>query len=211
MAAIEHLSKLKIITMRKLILLSAALFVSTLSFAQIAKGDIQLGGTISWNQFDNGFESSELTILPSAGLFVSPTTSIGLNLGVSRFKNPIFDQQTGNIVDGTDRQFLIGAFARFHKPISDNFYLFLQPSVALGFGNQEVGDVETADINSFGVSIAPGLTYFLSPKFALEMSVNAFNYSKIDFEGPQITQELENYGIDLDLSNINLGLNFYIK
>ena len=198
--------------MRKLLLLSVALFLSTLSFAQIAQGNIQLGGTISWDEMDNsGIETTQLTILPSAAIFVSPTTSIGLNLGVSSIKTPAFDPSSGNLVDRKDSQFLLGAFARFHKPVSDNFYLFLQPSVAFGFGDQTFGDEELADINSFGVALAPGLTYFLSPKFALELSVNALNYSQVKFEGPQVNQEIENYGVDLDLSSINLGLNFFIK
>ena len=197
--------------MRKLLLLGVALLLSTLSFAQIAKGDVQLGGTVSWNQTDNGFETTRLTILPNAGLFISPTTSLGLSLGVSNLKTPAFDQQTNAIVDRKENQFLVGAFARFHKPVSDNFYLFLQPSIAFGFGNLEVGDSELADINSIGINLAPGLTYFLSPRFALELSVNAFNYSQLKFEGDQLNSELEDYGIDLNLSNVNLGINFFIK
>ena len=61
--------------MRKLILICGALFIGALAQAQIQKGDIQLGGTVSFNSNELGdLDSESFSILPQAGLFVSDLT-----------------------------------------------------------------------------------------------------------------------------------------
>lgn len=198
--------------MRKLILLSAALLVSTFSFAQFEKGDIQLGGNVTWIKSEfRGFEATTINVLPRAGLFVSNNVSVGLNIGYSNQISDVFDIQSGNLQERSEAQFLIGAYARFHKGLSDQFYLYLQPSFVIGTGDLEVGDVTTGDVSSINVGVSPGLTYFLSPKFALEMSINALTYQKVEIEGGNNPENRESYGLNLNLSNVALGINFYLK
>lgn len=198
--------------MRKLILVCCALFIAALTQAQIEKGDVQLGGTINFNSNDfENFDNSAFRIQPQAGLFVSSTTSIGLTVGFTSIQNTQFDQNSGNPVELTNNLFVFGTYARFHKSVVENLYLFLQPSVLLGTGENEFSAPQSGDINSFNVGLAPGITYFLSPKFALELNFGGLSYnrSKADLNGNETT--LTNFNLNMSLANVGVGMSFYIK
>lgn len=199
--------------MRKLILLCGALFMGTLVQAQIQKGDIQLGGTIAFNSSEVGdFENNAFRILPQAGLFVSDLTSIGLIVGYSSTSMDVFNPVNSSISEVTNNNFQFGAYARFHKSVVDNLYLFLQPSVLFGTGENEFGAPTPGDTNSFNVALSPGITYFLSPKFALELNLAGINYSSTNIDaGGGNEADINNFTFGLDLANVGLGLNFYIR
>ena len=198
--------------MRKLILACIALFTVVLAEAQIEKGDIQLGGSVQYVSTENGgIDQSTLIISPQAGLFVSPTTSIGLILAFNSQTFPGLNQNNGQLVDLTSNLFQFGAYARFHKPVADNFYLFLQPSVRFGSGSTEQINNPDVDVNTFGINASPGMTYFLSPKFALEMTVGNIGYGSqtADINGTE--QKTNNFVFNMNLAQVGLGLNFFIK
>jgi len=198
--------------MRKLILVCCALFIAALTQAQIEKGDVQLGGSINFNSNDfEAFDNSALRIQPQVGLFVSSTTSVGLTVGFTSIQNTLIDQNSGNPVELTNNLFVFGTYARFHKPVVENLYLFLQPSVLLGTGENEFSTPQTGDINTFNVGLAPGITYFLSPKFALELNFGGLSYnrSKADLNGNETT--LTNFSLNMSLANVGVGMSFYIK
>ena len=98
----------------------AILLVSTLGFAQIQKGDIQITGNVGYNKTRPYItqvvtrETSRITISSKAGVFLSETTSLGGILGFSSLK-----PQDLTI-------FNVGAYARFHNPVAENFYLYLE-------------------------------------------------------------------------------------
>ena len=198
--------------MRKLLLLCVVLFSGVVAQAQIQKGDVQLGGSITYNSNESGGQdNSNFTFSPQAGLFVSETTSIGVLLGFNSTTFNAFNQNNGNLVELTNSLFSFGAYARFHKSVADNFYLFLQPAVALGTGKVEQINANDVDTNTFLVGVSPGMTYFLSPKFALELRLGGVNYSrfKTDNNGTENTSTA--FSFDMDLASVGLGLNFYIR
>ncbi len=170
----------------------AILLVSTLGFAQIQKGDIQITGNVGYNKTRPYItqvvtrETSRITISSKAGVFLSETTSLGGILGFSSLK-----PQDLTI-------FNVGAYARFHKPVVENFYLYLEPSFSYGFSNSN-GTYDTID-----AKLSPGMTYFMSPKFALDMNSGMIGYAKN-------TNGVENYSFNLNLANITLGASFYIR
>lgn len=198
--------------MRKLILLCTALFVGSMCFAQIEKGNIQLGGNVEFTSNDNGGNDySLITVAPRAGLFLSNTTSLGLQLGYSSISRDLLITGSGTTTESTTSQFLFGTYARFHKSLADNFYLYLQPSLGFGTGKTEVDGTKVADVSSFNIGIAPGLTYFLSPRFALEATWGAINYASTELEGQGVSETNSTFNIGLDLANIGFGLSYYIK
>ncbi|KYG72472.1 outer membrane beta-barrel protein [Roseivirga echinicomitans] len=187
--------------MKKLIFTMAILLVSTMGFAQIQKGDVQINGNVSFQKVNNaGTEISSFSLLPKAGVFVSETTSLG---GIIGYTSRDFNGENSN-------EFNIGAYARFHKPMVENFYLYLEPSLTFGFGSREVGGAD-ADLNSFDIRLAPGMTYFLSPKFALDMNWGMLNYSKETTKLGNAETENENYGLNLNMTNVSMGVSFYIR
>ena len=188
--------------MKRLVLATALLLVSTLSFAQITKGDIQLGGNVGFSKTKIGsFETSQFTLSPRAGLFVSDLTSVGLTIGYSSTES--------NGLNSNLLQF--GVYTRFHKMVADQFYIYLQPSLAFGTGSEENGNAPDTDVSSFNIGIAPGMTYFLSPKFALEMNFGSLAYNSTTNKNSGVESKRENYGLNLNLNTITLGFSYYIK
>lgn len=198
--------------MRKLILLSFVLLSAFVAQAQIQKGDVQLGGSISYNSNESGgLDNSNFSFSPQAGLFVSETTSVGVILGLNSGTFNAFNQVNGNMEELTSNLFTFGAYARFHKPVVENLYLFLQPAVALGSGKIEQINANDAETDTFGISVSPGITYFLSPKFALEMRLGGVNYSRVKTENNGAENTATAFSFDMDLATVGLGLNFYIR
>lgn len=188
--------------MKKSLLISVLLLFSTLGFAQITKGDIQLGGNLGFYKYqskDNDYSS--LTISPRGGLFVSDLTSVGLILDYGS------DKSTGL----NSFFFGFGVYSRFHKMVTDNFYIFLQPSASIGTGSSENGANPDTDVNTFNISIAPGMTYFLSPKFALGMNVGSLGYSSSTNKSSGVETKSEQYRLNLNLNSVSLGFSYFIK
>lgn len=188
--------------MKRLVLATALLLVSTLSFAQITKGDIQLGGAINFNKVESPLNDfSNFSIIPRAGFFVSDLTSVGITTGFTSSK----------LNGAKSNLFQFGVYARFHKMVADQFYIYLQPSLAFGTGSEENGNAPDTDVSSFNIGIAPGMTYFLSPKFALEMNFGSLAYNSTTNKNSGVESKRENYGLNLNLNTITLGFSYYIK
>lgn len=191
--------------MRKSILLSAMLLVSAFAFAQIEKGQFQLGGSFGLvkQELPQG-DNSNFNFVPQAGYFISDLTSIGVNLSISgnSFETPTGDVE-GNL-------FRFGAFARFHKSVADNFYMFLQPSLGFGSGEQDNVLGGSTDINTTDIRLSPGALYFVAPKVAVELTVGSLFYSRIKQTSGANEIINDSYGLNLSLANANLGINFYL-
>ncbi|MFT6055494.1 MAG: hypothetical protein ACJAS3_000793 [Roseivirga sp.] len=188
--------------MKKSLLIMALMLFSTLGFAQITKGDIELGGNVGFYKFqypDNDYSS--FTIAPRGGLFVSDLTSVGIILDYGSSKSNGFNSFF----------FEFGVYSRFHRMVTDNFYIFLQPSVSIGTGSSENGANPETDLNRFNISIAPGMTYFLSPKFALGMNVGSLYYSSSTNKNSGVETKSNQYGLNLNLNSVSLGFSYFIK
>jgi hypothetical protein len=198
--------------MKKLTLLCAALLLCCTGFAQIEKGDIQLGGSVQFNSMDiEDINFQQFNISPRAGLFLSGTTSLGLQIDYSSTKQDVFSAQNGEVLESTSNQFIFSAYARFHKAVSENFYLYLQPAIGFGTGKAKLDGTELGDLSSFNLGVGPGLTYFLSPRFALEATWGAVSYTSTKIDGPISSETSNSFDIGLNLDNIGLGISYYIR
>ncbi len=191
--------------MRKSILLSAMLLMSTFAFAQIQKGQVQLGGVFNYStqDFDNGVDRSTFIFSPQAGYFFSDNTSAGISLMI---RNISFDD---NGASQDFNLFEFGVFARFHKSVADNFYVFLQPSLGFGSGTNENPAGDT-DINTTRIQVSPGAIYFLHPKIALEMRIGGLFYESATETTNNVEIETSGFGITINPANVNFGVNFYL-
>lgn len=180
--------------MKKTLLLFAMVLVSTMAFGQIQKGDIRLGGNLSLSKsdFNNGSNGTRFAISPQASLFLSETASLGLALGYSNQK-----------INGQESDlFTYGAFARFYRSMGEKFYLYLQPGITLGTGNSS-----GTDISTFGFNATPGIAYFLSDKFSVDMNIGGFFYNSQDTGGA----DTKNYGFNFNLSGFTLGASIFLR
>lgn len=190
--------------MRKSILLSVMLLVCTFAFAQTQKGQVQLGGVLNINKQETSqSENNNFNFIPQAGYFVSDLTSLGvmLNISSNKFENP-----TANL----DRNlFEFGVFARFHKSVADNLYMYLQPSLSFGSGENDNIGGGTTDLNTTSIRVSPGMLYFVTPKIALEMRVGSVFYEQVKETNGGNEFTSDNYGLLFNLSNVGFGASFF--
>ncbi len=196
--------------MKKLLFLVILLLTCTFSYGQLAKGDIQLGGNVSFNSNSNSnADSRSFAINPRVGLLIDSTTSVGLILGYRNSQEPAFVQ--GAITDLKSTNFAYGVYARFHKPVADKFYLFLQPSLLFGTGTTEQpanGDLESS---SWSINLIPGMLYFVSPRFAIELSLGRASYARAKFEQTGAEFNSSAFSFNTSFTSVGLGLSYYIR
>ncbi len=186
---------------------------------------------------DNNTDRKESTfaIVPTAGYFVN--TNLAVGLGVGYINNKIQETQVTNLganatltTEGKDitNAIVIEPFVRKYWTLSDKLYFFGQLSVPMAFGSGKVEGTSTLvdttpglpvttetqsisqdknKINSFGVSIKPGLDYFLNKNWSIEATIGNFGYqtTKVDVDGAKST---DNFNFGVNLKEINFGVKY---
>ena len=201
--------------MKKLLL--SLLAVSALAFstqAQTEKGNFVVGGSVNFNsdKVDGASKSNNnFSILPSAGYFVAENIAIGTGIGYTTGKT------YGTTSSAQSSAFVVAPFARAYKGVNDQFKFFGQLAVPMAFGNNKIGDVngdnmtKTGKINTIGVALSPGVAFFPSKKFGIELSVDGISYNDYkteDANGNKIGGS-KNFNIGADFFSPNLGVQFY--
>lgn len=188
--------KLKTTTlMTKSLIVIVLMLFSAIGFAQIIKGDIQLGGSMG---FSGGNGSSSFRLAPQAGLFVSDLTSVGLTISYN-----------GNM--SNSNRFRFGVYSRFHKKVVDNFYFYLQPSISYLTGSSESGNSLSSELSILDIGIAPGVTYFLSPKFALGMNIGSLSYNSTTNKSGGVATKREEFSLLMNLNSASFNISYFIK
>ncbi|WP_439479063.1 outer membrane beta-barrel protein [Chryseobacterium aquaticum] len=214
--------------MKKLLVASAvALF--GLSNAQIAKGTVYLSGSVGYSQEEtnNGnIKSENFNVLPTAGFFVAPNFAVGLGVGFQTQKdtsiitsvNPL--STTVNTREVKNPAFVVAPFARKYWTLSDKLYFFGQLAVPMQFGKTEVenssvtttGTTTTtssvsseAKYTSVGVTVKPGLDYFLNKNWTIEATIGEFGYNNFK---PKDGDATNNYSFGLNLANVGIGVKY---
>ncbi len=161
------------------------------------KGDYFISGSFGFNSSSTGDnKSSSFTISPRVGYFVSENIAIGARVGYQTFS-----QEFGAIE--TDVNTLtIGGFGRYYFTPTSKFSIFGELGVDYQSINSDNGTTDTTT-NGFGLGVRPGISYFLSTDFALEMTWGVLSYATAN---PEEGESTDNFSIGLDLDNINLGL-----
>lgn len=200
--------------MKKVFLIALVVFSATMANAQekhvngnFEKDDIYISGSLGFNNNSTSslagqdVVTSAFTFSPSIGYFISENIALKLGLSIGNTSSEFGGQDTETGVFGIN---LGGVY--FFSP-EDNFSFILGADVFYSSASQEVAGVKQPDTNAFGLLVSPGVNYFISESFALRASVGTLSYysSKIDFNGAPSTN---NFSLNVNLSNINLGLTY---
>jgi hypothetical protein len=228
--------------MKKIFFIALAIIAIATVHAQTQKGKIVIGGQINLsgnNDYSvdtlNSYEYSSFgfQISPEAGYFISDHLAIGGSLifGISNYsttyKNP--GQTPSKLKFETNStNYGVGVFARYYLKLTDKFYFCATGEAAYRYEPQKVkytyndpdyiyptNNPSTQKIhrNTFSVRIAPGLTYFITPKLGIQGSFGNLRYSNSTSKNTSLNfdnhDNSESYGINLGLSSLYLGLNYY--
>jgi outer membrane protein len=214
--------------MKKLLIASAvALF--GLSNAQIAKGTVYLSGSVGYSQEEtnNGnLKTENFNVLPTAGFFVAPNFAVGLGVGYQTEKTTAVSTTTiGNVTTVNSSvekypAFVVAPFARKYWTLSDKLYFFGQLAVPMQFGKaeSEVSSVSTngtttvststsaeSKYTQVGVTVKPGLDYFLNKNWTIEATIGEFGYNNFK---PKEGDATNNYSFGLNLANVGIGVKY---
>ncbi|AZB28959.1 MULTISPECIES: outer membrane beta-barrel protein [Chryseobacterium] len=214
--------------MKKLLIASAvALF--GLSNAQIAKGTVYLSGSVGYSQEESNNGNSKVenfNVLPTVGYFVAPNLAVGVGVGYQTKTTTDIDTNTfgaATIVD-TDKvkkpAFVVEPFVRKYWTLGEKLYFFGQLAVPMQFGKTETeGSIVTttgstvtttttsteAKYTSIGVTVKPGLDYFLNKNWTIEATIGEFGYNNYK---PKEGDATNNYNFGLNLSSVTIGVKY---
>ena len=161
-----------------------------------ANGDIFFSGTASYVTNKFGEEKDEtFAFVPKVGFFVSDNIAIGGQVGYGFSKEEFEGEEVGNLQIAQ-----LGVFARYYNKPANQFSLFGQLSVDYLSINNKIAD---AKATGFDVTIAPGISYFVSDNFALEATVGLLSYTSVKPDGGESTNT---FSTGLDFSNVSFGL-----
>lgn len=213
----------------KKILLAGAVALFGLSNAQIAKGTTYLSGSVGYSQVEtnNGnLKTENFNVLPTVGYFVNTNLAIGLGVGYQTEKTTATTTTTiGNATTVSENvikqpAFVVAPFVRKYWTLSDKLYIFGQLAVPMQFGKTEnenssvttAGNTTISNSTSteakytqIGVTVKPGLDYFLNKNWSIEATIGEFGYSNYK---PKDGDATNNYNFGLNLSSVTFGVKY---
>jgi opacity protein-like surface antigen len=144
---------------------------------------------------------------------LSDNFSIGGKIGFS------LDLSKNDAVDTKSSLFMfhISPYARMYFPLGDKLSFFGEGGIQFASGTEKVtvgsttndGDTQTI----FGIGVIPGFSYGLSDKVSLELTTGYLGYqltSIKDNQDPETTDKFNNYGFNINLSNISFGIKYQL-
>lgn len=209
----------------KKILLAGAVALFGLSNAQIAKGTTYLSGSVGYSQEEtnNGNDKKEnFNVLPTVGYFVNTNLAIGLGVGYQTEKNTLTKTVGNTFSEDVTKQpaFVVAPFVRKYWTLSDKLYFFGQLAVPMQFGKTKIEHNEETTVGNttvyasssteakytkIGVTVKPGLDYFLNKNWSIEATIGEFGYSNYK---PKDGDATNNYNFGLNLSSVTFGVKY---
>ncbi|MBS1946993.1 MAG: TonB-dependent receptor [Bacteroidetes bacterium] len=187
----------------KMLLLSVIMgFIAHISFGQISKGSILLGGQLS---FSNQTTSSSqkitgFAISPAIGEAIKENLVLGFDAGYaySDYKNTAnanYKQAANN--------FGAGVFLRKYVPVGKGFYIFGQGRFGASYNTSKTEQTNiitiTDNIKGYALSLGfyPGISYQVNRKLQLEAGFNnvfsiAYQHSKDTQTGINTNESVTN-------------------
>ncbi len=171
----------------QLLLISFLLLTCHLSMAQLAKGNIQIGGTVGFDiQFvENGDNLFSLMLNPSVASFINDNVAVGGTLGLSYLKSGDFSTSVLNVLP----------LARYYLPgPTESTAFFAEAKAGLAIVSVDLGAADESE-SALQFAIGPGIAYFISDDVSID-ALLAFN----------------RIGGDIDQSNLlfNVGLQVFL-
>ena len=201
--------------MKSLISVLFCLIFFSQATAQVQKGTILTGGSFSFDNQKNTEEFSVfssfvldelertfITARPQIGFFANESTLIGIGVAYEHNSFERLSSFNGSPDDPLVEKsniFLINPYLEKYSKLTDQLYFTtgISFSVGLGARKYEFTDELETDIIALRFNISPGLTYFISNKWALSAGIGRIFY---DWEREQISTDI---GLDPNPKNID--------
>lgn len=186
---------------------------SMMASAQFKKGDILLGGNLSFNynsssttqpspvypNSDQKTNTGDFTI--SLGKAINENTIVGLELSYLPTSITNYQNYGPNLLKYQDNGYGVGVFFRKYKSLGKEFYLFVQIAASYNWSTQTGKDSTGTNLingNSWsaGIDLYPGIAYKISKHFFLEISIPSLITARY-----QNTKFSNQYGTTAEVQN----------
>ncbi len=218
--------------MKKLmLLLSFAILCSQTTFAQLRKGNFQLGGAVNFTsnkthnfQGDQNYDhysSQDFSANPNFGLFITDNWVVGLSFNFYkggtevRYNNPILRTN-----DYKNRIWGTGLFARRYFPLHEQIAFFGEFKSTVDWRTDE-NSIEGQQTNSltyrvFNNTLFAGLSFFPTKWISMEASVSPVRFGlsrRTDKPIPGVNEKRNStfFNAGINTSAIFLGFNFFLN
>lgn len=197
--------------MKKVFLIAmTALAVTFSANAQTDKGNIMLGGNLSYDYSkvkDVDGASHSFEIVPSIGYFFGDNFAAGLGLGYGYYEN--VSGLSGIGASDQVHAFQVAPFARAYQGNGD-FKFFGQVSVPMAWGTAKLNDQKIGSVETYGVAVSPGFAYFPTSKIGVELSVKGLYFENNSINPENGTKISANsFGLNANSFAPKLGVQFY--
>ena len=208
----------------KKVLLAGAIALFGLSNAQIAKGTTYLSGQVGYSSTQNNNNDDKVedfTVVPTVGYFVANNVAVGLGVGYTNSSTTTNSAITNVETKFSTDAFVVAPFVRKYWTLSDKLYFFGQLAVPMQFGKTETetSSVATtgntvvsnststeAKYTKIGVTVKPGLDYFLNKNWSIEATIGEFGYN--NFKYKDLDKSTDNFNFGLNLSSVTFGVKY---
>ncbi|MBS2101025.1 hypothetical protein [Carboxylicivirga linearis] len=209
--------------MRNLLILIIVLANAINVTAQGQKGMIELGGQLSYtlSEYEDiyyynletyDYKSQRFVISPKIGWFVSSSSVLGFGIEFEYIKN----ERSNSIPDESKKHlFSFNPYFRNYQKIIDKLFFTTTIDLALGFGQESNEDYYTTDIFTYSINARPGISYFLSDKWALKTNFGSLFYQRTNkkitegVEGKQPELKDSDFGFSFSMNSFSLGVGYY--
>lgn len=209
----------------KKILFSCCILLAGFGSAQVPKGVTFIGGQFGYSSVkDNnaGSKTESFRIIPTVGYFFAPNWGIAGSIG---YKSETSDSQKN--ISATQWQsskdvssaFVVIPSLRKFWVLDEKLSLFGQLDFPLEFGKikneinstadgSTVSSTSESDYFSYGISLKPGIDYFLNPRWKIVATVGEIGYSSNKKQKSSGAKNSFNFG--MNLSSISFGLKYIL-
>jgi hypothetical protein len=196
------------------------LLVPVCSWAQFAKGNKFIGGSISINNQNNNVTNplislnQNILVSPSVGFFVKDNIAVGFKLGYSKSYqeglNVPYGIKSTNLTSWSG-----GLFIKRYASISEKFFFALEGSVIYARGTLDyelpnggsiTGGNNQKFYNVLG-QVVPSFIYFPSEKWGIEASLGSLYFT----HSYNFTNETNASTFNLNYGSFSLGFAYYIR
>lgn len=161
--------------MKKILLLAGITLFGLTSYAQ-EKESKGLEGAwfatsqVGYQQTKTGdAKSTNLTILPIVGYFVSPSVAVAAGVGYINIKS-----ETGSATNANTGLIVVEPLIRKYYNVAGNLYFFGQLAAPIMSGKEKESELK---VTQFGLAASGGFDFFVTKHFSVEFSYDLANFT----------------------------------
>jgi hypothetical protein len=123
---------------------------------------------IGYQQTKSGNDkSTNLSVLPIVGTFISPSVAVGAGIGYISIKS-----ENGTTTAANTGLVVVEPLVRKYWNVAGNFYFFGQLATPIISGKEKEADTK---ISQYGVAMSGGIDFFVCKNFSVEFSFDLAN------------------------------------